>query len=73
MTYKRKIKILSESSVCRWLEISSDQLTELRRKYNFPFIQISKTKRAYDEEDVTGWLLARKQVLRPVVADETEI
>ena len=72
MAYRRKIKILSEAGVCRWLDISADQLTELRRKYNFPFIQITKTRRAYDEEDVTEWLSARKQVLSGSEPEETD-
>jgi len=60
MSYRRKAEILNESTMCRRLDLSTDQLTELRRKHNFPFIRISATRRAYDWEDVLQWLSERK-------------
>jgi len=65
MTYQPKIKILNETSLCRWLDLTVDQVDELRRKQDFPFVPLFKSKRVYIVTSVLAWLEKRKTVITP--------
>jgi arsenate reductase-like glutaredoxin family protein len=70
MTSKRDTlkDIMSEAQIQNWLEITSDQLKDLRNKKDFPFASITTTKRMYWVDDVVLWIKNnRNSIPKPVV------
>ncbi len=58
MTYQRKItikEIMTEDEIQKWMDITGDQLKELRNKKKFPFVSVTTTKRMYWVADVINW------------------
>jgi len=55
-------KYLSEGEIIQWLEISRDQLDNLRLEDGLPFIRVTRTIRKYPLKEVEAWLQARIEV-----------
>ena len=49
--------IINENDLIKRLGITTDQLNGLRRDRNFPYIQVTKSRRVYHEKEVMEWLV----------------
>jgi hypothetical protein len=52
--------IATEEEIQEWLNITNDQLKDLRNKYNFPFVSITTKKRFYWLDDVRNWIKLKR-------------
>ena len=55
--------VISESKVMQLLNVTRDQLDELRRSRGLPFIQVTKSSRIYFDDSLTKWLTLNEKSL----------
>jgi hypothetical protein len=64
MTYRPKEKILTEGELCKWWNITADQLTKLRLKKDLPYISVSKSVFLFRETALIEWLVKQESLSR---------
>lgn len=52
--------IMTEDELTKWMNVTTDQLKDLRNKKQFPYISVSLTKRMYWVDDVVQWCKAQR-------------
>lgn len=55
MAYKPKEKILTAGELCKWWNITPEQLDKLRRAKNLPYVEIGKGTYLFREKSIAKW------------------
>ena len=53
-------KVINEPELIKKMNLTLNQLDELRRSKNFPFVQVTKSCRMYFENSVEEWMRANE-------------
>ena len=63
--------VLTESELCDVLELSKEQIAELRNNKGLPFIKLSQRNRLYFESDLIEFFTKQRVILNK--AQDTEL